>query len=166
MRKEADITITDDGRDLGKVFCVREMPAAQAERWAVRALMAVAKSGQDIGSALGSGMEGIAVLGVTALMTMDYYQAEPLLDELMTCIQIKPSPNVIRALIDEDIEEVSTRIRLKIEVLQLHVGFSLAGGGSKSTSETSAKKPDSLNTQTFPDPSVRFSRQAKTKPAR
>ncbi len=151
-RKFKDVPIPDDrkigddgkpigeiSRDAGKLFVVREMPASQAEKWAMRALLSVARSGIDIGQAAGQGMLGIALMGVTALLSASWDDAEPLLDEMMACIQIKPdpsNPNVVRPLIEDDIEEVRTRIDLRREVLELHVGFSLSGVVSKPTSET------------------------------
>lgn len=166
MRKEIDITITDDGRDLGKVFHIKEMSASQAEKWAMRALMIAARSGVDVGEALGAGMKGIAILGVTSLMTMNFFEAEPLLDEMMTCVRIKPDPknrHVIRDLIDDDIEEILTRIKLRREVLNLHVDFSTAGALLKSTSETTVPAQPSSTTPTSQAPSVQFSRRAKSR---
>lgn len=133
------ITIEADGRDQGKVFVLREMPASQAEKWAMRALLSVARSGIDIGQAAGQGMQGIALMGVSALLAASWEDAEPLLDEMMSCIEIQPDPtkpNIVRPLIEDDIEEVRTRINLRREVLELHVGFSLSGVVSKPTSET------------------------------
>ena len=44
----------------------------------------------------------------------------------MTCVQIEPDPahpEMIRALIEDDIEEMSTRIAIKREALKLHINF-------------------------------------------
>jgi hypothetical protein len=168
LRKEIDVTI-DDGspdtnRDFGKVFHVREMPAMQAEKWATRALLAVSRSGIDIGEVIGGGMQGIAVLGLKALASVNFYEVEPLLDEMMACITLKPDinkPNFSRAIVDGEIEEVRTLIKLREEVLRLHVDFSAAGSLSRSTSETPATPMGSSTIPTSPEPSVRFSRQAR-----
>lgn len=151
-RKIKEVTIRDErkadadgkptgeiSRDVGKVFVLREMPASQAEKWAMRALLSVARSGIDIGQAAGQGMQGIAIMGVSALLAANWDDAEPLLDEMMGCIQIRPDPsnvNVVRNLIEDDVEEVWTRIHLRREVLELHVGFSLGAVASKPTSDT------------------------------
>jgi hypothetical protein len=48
------------------------------------------------------------------------------MDELMECVQILPNPErpeIVRQLIDEDIEEVLTIFKLQKEVLMLHLGF-------------------------------------------
>ena len=39
MRREATVAITREGRDQGKSFNIRELPAAQAEEWFSRAIM-------------------------------------------------------------------------------------------------------------------------------
>lgn len=166
-RKELDIAISDDGRDNGKVFHLKEMPARQAEKWAYKAVMAIARSGVDIGDAVGGSMQHLFILGISAALKMNFDDAEPLLDEMLGCITHVPNPehpNITRPLWEDDIEEVKTLFKLRQEVLDLHMGFSAAGALSKQTSEPSASS--SSNTQTSVDPSVRFSRSAKTKPAR
>lgn len=151
MRKTKIVTITDSGRDQGKAFLLTEMPASKAEKWAARAILALAKSGVEIPKNIEKGgVAGIAVLGLKALMTMNFTDAEPLLDEMMQCVQAVPNPampNVIRPLIEDDIEEVSTRVSLRAEVFALHTNFSLPG--AKSTlSTTPGITTDLSNTQT------------------
>ena len=137
MRKTEIITITDDNRDKGKVFVITELPASQAEMWAARALLALSRSGVDIGDVGDAGMAGIAVLGLKALGGMKFEEAKPLMDEMFACIQRQPDPTkpeIVRSLIEEDIEEVATRVRLRAEVFSLHTGFSYSGMASKLTS--------------------------------
>ena len=126
-RKTKTVTITDKGRDKEKTFLITEMSAAQAEAWAFRAFLALAKSGIDIPENIESmGMAGIASTGVQALSGLPWKDAEPLLKEMMDCVQIMPDPAkpaVMRALIDEDIEEIKTRLMLRKEVFGLHVDF-------------------------------------------
>lgn len=129
-RKTLDFTVDTEGRDKGKTFLLTEMPAAQAEKWAMRAILAAARSGVDIGSAAGLGMQGIAMIGIKALMSVAWEDVEPLLDEMMQCIQIKEASGA-RSLMGDDIEEIATRFELRQVVLELHVGFSTAGKGSK-----------------------------------
>ena len=126
-RKTATVTISEDGRDSGKTFFLREMPATQAEKWAIKALIALSKSGVDVPEDIAeSGMAGIALIGLKALSGINFSDAEPLLDEMFQCIQLIPDPNrpqVMRGLIDDDIEEVRTRLQLRKEVLMLHINF-------------------------------------------
>lgn len=125
-----ELVITADGRDKGKVFVLTEMPAARAEKWAGRAWLALARSGVDLPADLqGTGIAGLAILTLKAFAGVQWFDMEPLLDEMFECVQIKPdtrNPEVVRKLIDDDTEEVRTRIQLRREVVELHVGFSLA----------------------------------------
>ena len=130
MRKVSNYTVTDKNRDEGKVFQITEMPADQQERWGARAVLAVMRSGVDIPEELAaSGMAGIAQVGLKALAAAQWEDVEPLLNEMMGCLKIIPDPKVpqvARALIDSDIEELSTRLKLRAEIWKLHVDFSQA----------------------------------------
>lgn len=142
MRKTVNFTVTAEGRDQGKTFVLTEMSASAAEKWAARALLVLSRSGMDIPENIQeAGLAGIAVLGLRALGRITYAEAEPLLDEMFRCIQIMPDrarPEIVRAPVEEDIEEVATRLKLRAEVLELHTGFSLAAAQSKLISGTAA----------------------------
>ena len=129
-RKTKDLIIDAEGRDKGKRFFLTEMSATQAEKWAARALLALTKSGVEIpDDAAALGLAGVAAVGLKAFSGIPWELAEPLLDEMMQCVQIKTDPahpEVIRSLIEEDIEEVATRLKIRLELLELHIGFSLA----------------------------------------
>lgn len=170
-RKTIDVTISEEGRDQGKTFQIREMSAMRAERWAMRALLAVGRSGADLPEGIAAGgMRSIAMIGIQAIMQMDFADAEPLLDEMLECVFVKPNPkdpNVVRPLmVDDDIEEVATLLRLRQEILELHTGFFSKGRPSEPTSPTPSTDPTSSNTQTFPHPSVQFSRTPPAKQRR
>jgi len=123
-RKTLDVTIDKEGRDKGKTFVLTEMPARAAEKWATKALFALARSGVELSpDLLKGGMNSIAILGLQGLLNIKFEDAEPLLDEMLTCIQIK-EPNTVRSLTPDDIEEIQTLFTLRGEVLKLHVGFS------------------------------------------
>lgn len=127
-RKVATVTITSEGRDKGKVFQLTEMSATQGEKWAARALLALAHAKVDIPTNIeDAGMAGMAIVGLQALAGAAYSEVEPLMDEMMGCIAYIPEPGkpFVRALEEDDIEEVSTRLQLKAEVFALHTGFSL-----------------------------------------
>ena len=81
------------------------------------------------------GMAGMAQLGIKALAGLKWEVAEPLLKEMWTCVQIMPDPSkphVLRNLIEEDIEDVMTRVKLRAEVWKLHTGFLQAADPSTS----------------------------------
>lgn len=144
-RKVSEFTVETEGRDKGKVFVLTEMPAAQAEKWAMRVLLAAARSGFDVGHTVGMGMQGVALLGLSALANMAWDEAEPLLDEMMTCVKIKEQSGA-REVFSDDIEEVVTRFDLRKAVLDLHISFYLADDESKSTSDTSASNSSNAKT--------------------
>jgi hypothetical protein len=139
-RKELKLTIADAGRDQGKVFVITEMPARRGHQWATRALFGVANAGAEIpDNVLSAGFAGIAAIGIKALGKLPVSVAEPLLDELLDCVQVMPDPdraNVVRALIDDDTEEVLTLFKLQREVLALHVNFSIPAASRTSDQAT------------------------------
>lgn len=127
MRKTLTYKVTTKGRDHGKQFLITELSAAAAEEWAIRAFLAMASSGVDIPDEVSAmGFAGVASAAFDSLGKIPYEKAKPLLDEMMGCVQIIPDPgrpNVVRALIDDDIEEIATRFNLRREVLALHTDF-------------------------------------------
>jgi hypothetical protein len=162
-RRKSTVTISNElgsqfkpGRDEGKIFVLTEMPAAQAEDWAIRALLALTKAGAEIPSGFeDAGMATIAVMGVQALMGagLAYADVKPLMDEMFTCVQIQPNPrdpSIVRVLVEDDIEEVTTRALLRKAIVELHVGFSRPGVQSKSSLETPFSPEGSVITRTSP----------------
>lgn len=130
MRKEKTFSV-DAGRDAGKVFQIKEMPVMQADKWAQRALFAIAKSGVDASSIdLNGGMLEMAKFAFQSIGGIDPDTGGELLDELLTCVEIIPSGGTPRSLvIDADIEDVKTLYLLRKEALMLHIDF-LAQGSS------------------------------------
>lgn len=157
-RKTKTIIIprTEGNRDGGKTFLLTEMSAMASEKWAVRALGAITNSGLDIPpEVLQMGMGALVAVGFRGLLTMGFEEAEPLLDEMMECVQIVPDPKnplVVRRVDDEDIEEVTTRLILRSEVWELHTGFSPAAFLSK-LGMAANQTPDTSDTPTSPKPS-------------
>jgi hypothetical protein len=134
-RKEIKYTVDDEGRDKGKLFVITEMWPRQSEAWGMKALLALIKNGVDLPEGFESrGMAGMAELGLRGLVGLKYEDAEPLLAEMMGCVSIIPDPKntkIVRNLIDEDIEEIMTRVKLRAEVWNLHTGFLVAAVRSK-----------------------------------
>ena len=74
-------------------------------------------------------MAGLASFGINLITKLDYDIAEPLLNEMMECVQIDMGNGIVRKLVEgegADIEEVKTRLLLRKAVLELHMGFSFA----------------------------------------
>ena len=144
MRKTSVVTIETEGRDQGKMFKLTEMSAVQAERWAMRAFFALMNTGVEIPPDIAElGMAGIASMGLQALGKLPYEAAEPLLDDMWSCVQTIPDPtkkNVARFVMDDDIEEVGTRIFLRKEIFDLHTGFFTAAASSTSDPEAAVHR--------------------------
>lgn len=156
-RRTIEVTITDEGRDKGKVFFITEMPASQAEEWALQALSAMASSGAEIPDDVAeAGLAGLATMAVPMLLKIPYYSAKPLLDQMFACIQAIPDPGrpeVKRRLVEDDTEEVLTRIKLRREVLDLHVGFSVTAA-ILALAAVAKIKPSGPSAPTSPAPST------------
>ena len=150
-RASLNYKVTDEGRDKDKVFVLTELPASKAESWAMRAILALMAGGVELPEGFDRmGMAGMAEVGIKALSGLKWEVAEPLLAEMWQCVQIMPDPSkthIIRNLIEEDIEEIATRVKLRAEVWKLHTGFlkavapSISGG-----SPAAASKKGSRNT--------------------
>lgn len=172
-RKHKTITITAEGRDKGKSFLIVEMSAYSAERWATRALLALSRAGAEVPEdAMQAGALGLVLVGLDALRKLPFDEAEPLLDEMMSCVHFVPDPTKVdpvsgrpftRALMpsDEwdsgDIEEVATLLQLREEALSLHLGFSLADALKDMATILRSSRP---NSSTSPTSSEQSSEQA------
>ncbi len=147
-RKEIFVTVTAEGRDQGKEFKLTEMPAMQAEKWAYRAFLALARGGIEIPEDIAeSGLMGVAMVGLQMFGSMRWDDAEPLLDEMLPCVQAVPEPGnhgKVTPLFSSSIEEPSTLVFLRKQVFGLHVDFSKLVAAS--TSALAAGKPASSPT--------------------
>ena len=133
-RKTATVQITADNRDKGKTYLITEMPAAQTERIAARLFLMLSAGGVDIpDTTQQAGMAGLVAFGMNALKVLPFEQLEPVMEETFnTCVSYIPDikrPEVMRGakgmspLIEDDIEEVSTRFTLRKRIISLHTGF-------------------------------------------
>jgi hypothetical protein len=139
-RHTRTVVITEEGRDKGKTFLLKEMPALKAEKWATKLFLALSRSGVEIPDEIASaGLAGVAALGFRMLGWVSFADAEPLLDEMFSCVSIIPDPRnpaLVRPLIDiggdgDDIEEVSTRLRLRADIFNLHASFFIDAARSR-----------------------------------
>lgn len=176
MRKSKVLTITADGRDRGKSFLIVEKSAFETERWATRALLALSRAGADVPEdTLHAGALGILIAGLGGLRQLPFDDAEALLAEMMPCVSFVPDVGVkdpsnpdrplCRPLLfpdergDGDIEELQTLLKLREEVLELHLGFSPAAVLSDlAAAVMTSNRPA---TPTSRKPAARSSRRAK-----
>ncbi len=156
-RKEARITITAEGRDRGKVFVLREMPSDQAERWFIRLVLALANAGGKVPEeVLFSGAAGFAdmlptlrnslVVAIRAIQGLDFKDVNALFDEMTPFITWQPPgvpappEQMLFPGVNSQVDEVATWFKLRFELVQLHVGFSLVVDAS--TTEAGSSPPE------------------------
>lgn len=134
MRKKETVVVPTQwgGRDAEKAFLITEKSAVDAEKWAWRLFIACKGSAgiAPIPDELAKfGMLGVAIRGLNAFLAapIHFEDVEPLLDELLTCVQIirdRQHPEVATPIMPDDIDEVRTVSWLRSEVLRVHTGFS------------------------------------------
>jgi hypothetical protein len=131
--KTKTVTITAEGRDIGKSYKLTEMPVAKGEKWAARALLALAKAGVEMPDGT-DGMAGLAGFGLTSLEKLSWSEVEPLLDEMMPCIKFVMAGGTPRDLMLDagDVEEITTLFTLRKEILSLHFSFFMTAVDSTS----------------------------------
>jgi hypothetical protein len=121
-RKSVTLTI-GEGRDQGKVFRLTEWSALQTERWILRAVFGLGKAGVEIPpEILQLGAAATAYAIASQASKLPSRLGLKLSDELMECVK-RVEATADRSLVENDIEDVSTRLRLKSEVLKLTFGF-------------------------------------------
>lgn len=144
-RKVTSLTITSEGRDKGKIFVITELPASQGEEWAMRALFLAMQSGVEIPDELaGAGLAGLAAVGIKSLARIPFDLAKPLFDQLMSCVQIVPdraNQQFTRALLEDDVEEITTRLQLRKAALMLHIDFFLSAAPSTQEADAATTSP-------------------------
>lgn len=158
MRRKQEITITDEGRDKSKVFILKEMPASQGEAWATQVLLLLSRSGAPVEIPdPGTGFAGLAVVGLGALGLINYREVQPLLEEMFGFITIRPDAKIVaveRSLIEEDIEEIRTRVFLRRALLDLHLDPSTPASRESGPISTRGKVQNLSPTATPPTPSA------------
>ena len=122
MRKTKDVLGL--GRDSDRVYRITEMSALKAEKWALRALWGIAGAGVEIPDNISkTPFARLIEIGLTAISNIPFQLAEPLLDEMLTCVSVVMPDGKARARIADDFEEPMTILNLRKEVLDLHLSF-------------------------------------------
>jgi hypothetical protein len=124
MRK-TQIVVATEGRDQGKTFLLRELPALRAERLAEKLFRTLVARGVEVPEAtLGSGFLGFAAEWQRWLQHLQLWDLAQFLAEFDECILIRIAradrPISIKG---DDIEEWSTLVNLRFTALWLHVDF-------------------------------------------
>jgi len=125
VRKTKIFIIKSANRDKDKKFKLTEMSALQAEKWANNIFLGLIKTGtvEIPDEVKGAGMAALAVVGLRALNSINFFDAEPLLDEILSCAQFIPKGEEPRGILEDDIEEVETLTSLKTQIFNLHTEF-------------------------------------------
>lgn len=115
-------------RDAGKSYFITEMSAHDSFKWGCKAVLALVNAGVNLPDGSENlGMAGLVGLTLSSLKTgLKWEEAEPLMDELMTCVKFIPDPNkpdIVRDIYPGDIEEFTTIAQLHSEVFKLHINF-------------------------------------------
>ena len=115
-------------RDAGKSYFITEMDAHSSFKWGCKAVLALINAGVNLPDGSENlGMAGLVGLTLSSLKTgLKWEEAEPLMDELMTCVRFIPDPakpDIVRDIYPGDIEEFTTIALLHSEVLKLHINF-------------------------------------------
>jgi hypothetical protein len=152
MRRTKEVVITsgtpETNRDHGKVFFITELSATEAELWAADAIQAMIASGIQLPDGIeNEGMAGIASLGFKALSGISGELMRSLMARMMDCVGYFPdparrevwrgkglAPNMqppVGVLMESDIEEVSTRLALRLAFFETHTNFSFAAVKSR-----------------------------------
>lgn len=122
MRKTVDIT--GIARDESRVYRITEMSAFKAEKWAMRALWAIAGANVELPENISTApLAKLVEIGFTALSKIPFNIAEPLLNEILECVTVVLPDSSTRKLLPDDIEEFRTILKLRKEVIALHVDF-------------------------------------------
>lgn len=134
-RKTIEINIKD--REQTLTFRLKEMPATQLESWIIRALLLLSAAGVQVpeGTDLQQAGGFLAERGLAAFGSLEYDKARPLLDELLGCcyrvmgnVEERCAPETV----DNYIMDVATLFRLRMEAINLNLGFSRAEPASPS----------------------------------
>jgi len=140
MARKTVVFTATDGRDEGKQFFLTELSATEIEDWAAEAFFLLINSGVELPEDVEQmGIAGLMKCGLETLGKVPYKDAKPLLNKMFECVQIMPdkkNPDVLRFLIESDIEEVQTRLKLRKTIWDLHTGFLSAGAPSKQAPAT------------------------------
>lgn len=147
MRREKEVTITEEGRDKGKTFVLTELSAEEGELWATRAMELLERAGFIASEEhKASGVAGLAVVARPFTLATARALQDPSLEGMWAHVKFRPpkdtAPNApLQDLFrgsDCQIQEWTTRLKLRVEFFQLHTGFFSRGKASHSKESPAA----------------------------
>ena len=139
---KTEVVVVPDnyGRDARKHFLLTEADAFAVEKWAWRAALVLKGTTAEIPLDVARlGSVAVMIRAINAMLAADVDEKKllPLLDEMMTCVQIIRDPGTVDKMTKQpiatpivpgrgDIMEAKTIGWLRSEIVRLHVGFSPA----------------------------------------
>lgn len=129
-RKTERVTISDPGRDNGRVFVITEMDSWNALVLTAKIAHALSVSGINVPEIVKS-PEGLAEAGIRLMTYIAPAVAVPLMEELRECISVMP-PRVKAGIPPQPLipenqpHEIKTWFTLLTRLYYLHLGFSPA----------------------------------------
>lgn len=143
MARNKKLVVIKEGRDKGKGYLITEMDPFRGEKWATRLLLAAAEGGMDVPDGFDvttAAMAKLAPMVMLAIAKAKWETLEPLLNEMLGCVEYMPKPDepmskLPLAAVEDAIEDVKTIVTIRKEWIALHMGFSWA-----EISPTSAQK--------------------------
>ena len=131
MTRKTTVVTIKEGRDKGKSFRITEWPCTQIEDWILRAVFGLGKAGVEISpDILQAGAAPTAYVIASQAVKLPSRLGLKLAHELMECVQ-RVEEKLDRSLVENDIEDVTTRLMLKGEVLKLTFGFFVDAASQK-----------------------------------
>lgn len=129
MNEEVTIAIQDGEKE--KTFVIQKMNAFQAESWLTRAGLLLGREAVNVND-----FKSMSEI-VTALCRLNYNEAKPLLDELLSCCYVKSGKykKQISENMPELISSPLTLMRLRVESFKANFAFLASGGNFASLVE-------------------------------
>lgn len=133
-RRQEVVVITDEGRDKGKTFIIKEMPSEQGERWGFLATMLIIKAALGKPElANNAGMMAVWMAGAEAaqdpIKSLEFAHVlmDPQLDGWKSCVTYQHAPgHPPQPILDGEacqIEERRTWTKLRLAVFKMHTDF-------------------------------------------
>lgn len=128
-RLKEPFVVTDDNRDTGKIFILTEMPGEQGELWAIQAAYLIERAGMDVKPEEKDGMAGLAALERRHGHSIAFLRAiqDPSLVSMWDYVEYDPGGGLPPQKLFKgeacQIEEVQTRLQIRMAFLRMHLGF-------------------------------------------
>lgn len=153
MRKTKEITLQENGENL--IFIIEQMPATKMQLWLLKALSLLC--GTELASMDFSLLQKeFKTKGFALLQGLDIAKAEPLINELYSCVRRKVDNALIQVSeqnIDSIITDVRTLFALQKEILTHNFDF-FTESPLNGSAEGAQKEQNTFNMLTSPTKSV------------